>query len=235
MAEVLFEAVEASRCFSHGGEEVWALIDASCRVLAGERIAVVGPSGCGKTTLLNLMAGLDEPTTGTVRWPALEPVSSLRPAHIAVVFQTISLILALNCLENVELPLLLAGNGSTARTKAKEALETLGIAELANHLPDELSGGQAQRVAMARAMAAAPDLLLADEPTGQLDRANSTLLLDRVLEWQSRSGAALLIATHDETVAQRMGQVWRMDHGRLAVMPQGGSDVLALDLGARAG
>jgi putative ABC transport system ATP-binding protein/lipoprotein-releasing system ATP-binding protein len=235
MTQTLFEAHDVSRCFAHGGEEVRALLHASCRVTAGERIAVVGPSGSGKSTLLSLMAGLDDPTSGTVQWPALGPASMLRPEHIAVVFQTVSLIPALTCLENVELPLVLAGAGKAARTKAQEALIMLGLAELADHLPDELSGGQAQRVAMARAIAGTPQLLLADEPTGQLDHDTGTLLLDQVLAWQRRSGAALVIATHDEAVARRMSQVWRMDHGRLAVTPQGESDAVALDLGARTG
>jgi putative ABC transport system ATP-binding protein len=238
MTQILFEAHDVSRCFAHGGEQVQALAHASCRVTAGERIAVVGPSGSGKSTLLNLMAGLDAPTTGTIRWPALGPASTLRPEHIAVVLQTVSLIPTLTALENVELPLLLAGAGKTARIKAEKALEMLGLSELADHLPDELSGGQAQRVAMARATAGTPQLLLADEPTGQLDHVTGTLLLDRVLEWQRRSGAALVIATHDEAVAGRMEQVWHMDHGHLAVPPQGGLDALdavALDRGARTG
>jgi putative ABC transport system ATP-binding protein/lipoprotein-releasing system ATP-binding protein len=235
MTEILFEADDVSRCFSVGDEKVWALVDASCRVTAGERIAVVGPSGCGKSTLLNLMAGLDEPTSGTLHWPSLGPLSNLRPQKLTMVFQTISLVPALTCLENVALPLLLAGNSSAAWAHAKEAMAILKIEDLASRIPNDLSGGQAQRVAMARAIAGAPRLILADEPTGQLDRATSAFLLDQVLKWQSRSGAALVIATHDESVAERMEHVWRMDHGHLDTMPQGVKDGSTLDLGSHTG
>jgi putative ABC transport system ATP-binding protein/lipoprotein-releasing system ATP-binding protein len=214
MPEILFEADHVSRSFANGAE-VRALVDASCRIGVGERIAIVGPSGSGKSTLLNLMAGLDQPTSGSVHWPALGEASELRPRHIAVVFQTISLMPALTTLENVELPLLLAGKHTTAITRAGEALAILGIESLADHLPEELSGGQAQRVAMARAIAAAPRLILADEPTGQLDRATSALMLDRIIDWAERSATTLVVATHDEAVAERMQHIWRMDHGRL--------------------
>jgi ABC-type lipoprotein export system ATPase subunit len=212
--EILFEADHASRSFANG-TEVRALVDACCHVVAGERIAIVGPSGSGKSTLLNLMAGLDDPTSGNVSWPALGRASQLRPRQVAVVFQTISLMPALTNLENVELPLLLAGEETTAETKAREALAVFGIEDLADHLPEELSGGQAQRVALARAIASSPRLVLADEPTGQLDRATSAAVLDHIVGWAEGSRAALVVATHDEAVADRMQRVWRMDHGRL--------------------
>jgi putative ABC transport system ATP-binding protein len=211
--ELLFEADHASRFFRNG-REVRALVEASCRVAAGELIAIVGPSGSGKSTLLNLMAGLDAPTGGSLRWPALGPASGLRPRHVALVFQTINLVQALTSLENVELPLRLAG-AEAATQRALKALAILGIDGLADRLPEELSGGQAQRVAVARAIAVEPRLILADEPTGQLDRAASALMLDRVIDWAERSGTALVVATHDEAVARRLQQVWRMDHGRL--------------------
>ena len=214
MTEILFEADHASRSFVNG-VEVRALVDACCRVGKGERIAIVGASGSGKSTLLNLMAGLDAPTSGVVSWPAIGPASELRPRHIGIVFQSMSLMPALTSLENVELPLLLAGERLRVKARAHEALSILDVDDLADHLPEELSGGQAQRVAMARAIAGAPRLLLADEPTGQLDHATGALLLDRVIAWAERSAAALVVATHDEAVASRMQRVWRMNHGRL--------------------
>jgi putative ABC transport system ATP-binding protein/lipoprotein-releasing system ATP-binding protein len=214
MPEILFEADHVSRSFGSAAG-VRALVDASCRVGTGEQIAIVGPSGSGKSTLLNLMAGLDHPTAGTVRWPVLGAPSDLRPRQIAVVFQTVSLIPALSSLENVELPLRLAGDGARAEARARAALAMLGIEGLAGHLPEELSGGQAQRVAMARAMAVNPRLVLADEPTGQLDRTTSAQMLDEILAWAERLAITLIVATHDQSVAQRLQRVWRMDHGRL--------------------
>jgi putative ABC transport system ATP-binding protein len=214
VAEILLEVEHGSRNFVNGAE-ARALVNASCCVAAGERIAVVGPSGSGKSTLLNLMAGLDQPTSGCVRWPALGPASELRPRSVGVVFQTISLMPALTCLENVELPLLLAGEVAAAEQRAGKALALLGIENLADQLPEDLSGGQAQRVAVARAIVGAPRLVIADEPTAQLDRATSAFVLDRLVAWSERVVSALVLATHDEAVAQRMQRVWRMDHGHL--------------------
>jgi predicted ABC-type transport system involved in lysophospholipase L1 biosynthesis ATPase subunit len=214
LTEILFEADHASRSFTNG-IHVGALVDASCQVIAGERIAIVGPSGSGKSTLLNLMAGLDQPSSGRIGWPALGPASALRPRQIAIVFQTISLIPSLTSLENVELPLLLAGHEEEAESSARAALGVFGIADLAGHLPEELSGGQAQRVALARAIVGSPRLVLADEPTGQLDRVTSAAVLDRIIAWAERSRSALVMATHDEADAERMQRIWRMDHGHL--------------------
>jgi|SRR5579875_2009728 len=219
--EILFEAEHVSRSFANG-TRVPALVNACCQVRAGERIAIIGPSGSGKSTLLNLMAELDQPSSGCVSWPALDRTSALRPRQIAIVFQTISLMPALTSLENIELPLLLIGAGSAAETRARAALAVFGIEDLADCLPEELSGGQAQRVALARAVASSPRLLLADEPTGQLDRATSAAVLDRILGWAEHSRAALVVAAHDETVAGRMQRIWRMDHGHLDTAGTGG-------------
>jgi putative ABC transport system ATP-binding protein/lipoprotein-releasing system ATP-binding protein len=214
LTEILFEADHASRSFTNG-IHVRALVDASCQVIAGERIAIVGPSGSGKSTLLNLMAGLDQPSSGRIGWPALGQASALRPRQIAIVFQTISLIPSLTSLENVELPLLLAGHEEEAESSARAALAVFGMTDLAGHLPEELSGGQAQRVALARAIVGSPRLVLADEPTGQLDRVTSAAVLDRIIAWAERSRSALVMATHDEADADRMQRIWRMDHGHL--------------------
>ena len=212
--EILVEADLASRSFTNG-THVRALVDASCQVIAGERIAIVGPSGSGKSTLLNLMAGLDRPSSGRIGWPALGPASALRPRQIAIVLQTISLIPSLTGLENVELPLLLAGHEEEAESSARAAMAVFGIGDLADHLPEELSGGQAQRVALARAIVGSPRLVLADEPTGQLDRVSSAAVLARIVAWAERSRSALVMTTHDEAVAGRMQRIWRMDHGHL--------------------
>lgn len=215
--ETLVEARGVGRVYQRGTTRVVALASATCRVEPGDRIAVVGPSGSGKSTLLHLLGGLDEPTNGNLAWPALGPRETLRPAQVAYVFQAPSLLPALSVVENVELPLLLGDSeASAARAAALEALGQLSIAELADRLPEELSGGQAQRVALARALAVRPRLLLADEPTGQLDHATARLALEALLASIDPTGSALVVATHDATVASRMAKVWRMRHGTLA-------------------
>jgi putative ABC transport system ATP-binding protein len=193
-----------------------ALRTATCTVHRGQRVALVGPSGSGKSTLLHLMAELDRPTTGSVDWPGL-PGSprSMPPGVVAVVFQAPSLIPTLDVVENVALPLVLGGTDSgEARHRAVRALERIGLGELGPRLPDELSGGQAQRVAVARALAGRPRLVLADEPTGQLDRATSAELISALLRVLQPS-SALVVATHDPVVANQLDQRWVLDDGRL--------------------
>jgi len=224
--EPLVDVLRAGRDFSQAGRRVYALRPATCRVLPGELIALVGPSGSGKSTLLHLVAGLDRPSSGSIAWPALGPGDALRPGKLAFVPQMLSLITSLNVVENVELPLLLGesagGEGvGSERAAALAALDRLGLAALAERLPEELSGGQAQRVAMARAIAGNPRLLLADEPTGQLDQANAAALLDALLAFAGRHGTALVVATHDAGVADRLDKVWHMAHGQLDVSAVG--------------
>jgi predicted ABC-type transport system involved in lysophospholipase L1 biosynthesis ATPase subunit len=216
MHDILVETEGVARSFARGGKIVAALQPATCRVRAGDKVALVGPSGSGKSTLLHLMAGLDLPSAGEIRWPLLGGRDTLRPGKIAIVFQSPCLMPPLSVVENVALPLVLNGGGGDARAAAMAALARVGLADLADKLPEELSGGQGQRVAMARAMAARPQLLLADEPTGQLDQATGRALIDCLLEWLADSRTALVVATHDVTIAERMEQFWRLDHGRLS-------------------
>jgi putative ABC transport system ATP-binding protein/lipoprotein-releasing system ATP-binding protein len=216
MAEVLARCQGVARTFGSGAVATVALQGVSCCVRQGDRIAATGPSGSGKSTLLHLLAGLDTPTAGTVSWPALGGRSCLRPGPVAVVFQAPSLLAPLDVVENVALPLLLAGVGpAEAGARASDALNALGLDALAAKLPEELSGGQAQRVAVARALASRPRLLLADEPTGQLDHANATSVIDALLAAAEADGAALVVTTHDERVAARLPLRWRLDDGRL--------------------
>lgn len=217
MDESLVEAIAVSRRFRQGDAELEALKPATFTIHAGDRIALVGPSGSGKSTLLHLIGDLDSPSTGTLRWPALGPRGTLRPQRIGLVFQAPSLIPTLSAVENVELPLRLVAGMATPRETALHALASVGIVAVADHLPDELSGGQAQRVALARALALRPRLILADEPTGQLDQATAQQAMDAL--WQALAGtdAALVVSTHDPAVAQRFERTWRMDRGRLGV------------------
>ncbi|MEA2185002.1 MAG: hypothetical protein QOK16_13 [Solirubrobacteraceae bacterium] len=206
----------AARTYGSGATATVALQPTDLTIDERARIALVGPSGSGKSTLLHLMAGLDEPTIGSVTWPALGSRSQLRPGPVAVIFQGPSLLAPLTVLENVALPLVLGGaTDAAARSQASEALERLGLAALTDKLPEEISGGQAQRVAVARALAGSPRLILADEPTGQLDRESGAAVVEVLLAAAEHATAALVVATHDPTVAAALPLLWRMDSGRL--------------------
>jgi putative ABC transport system ATP-binding protein/lipoprotein-releasing system ATP-binding protein len=214
----LARCLGAGRTYGSGAAATVALQPADCEVLPGARIALVGPSGSGKSTLLHLLAGLDAPTVGTVDWPALGTLDQLRPGPIAVVFQGPSLLPPLTVLENVALPLVLDGiTNADARQRAHEALALLSLDDLADKLPEEISGGQAQRVAVARAVVGEPQLILADEPTGQLDRANGAGIIDVLLAAADHAEAALVVATHDPTVAACLATRWEAHSGRLEI------------------
>ena len=223
MSTLLVQGNQLTRTFGAGPAAVAAVRSAAFQLRAGDRVALVGPSGSGKSTLLHLLAGLDTPTEGTIGWPGLggHP-RTLRAGLVAVVFQGPSLLPALDVVENVAFPLLLAGVAPVeAERQATAALGALGLSRLGRQLPDELSGGQAQRVAVARALAGKPRLLLADEPTGQLDHETAGPVVELLLAAADAADAALLVTTHDETVAARMSQRWEMDDGHL-VSPLGG-------------
>lgn len=210
--EPVVECLGVARTYGRGPSAVVAVHGAFAIVRRGDRIAVTGPSGSGKSTLLHLMAGLDTPTAGVVSRPGAQTVG--------VVFQGPSLLTELNARENVALPVLLAGIDNTAaRRRADSALSTLGIGHLGDKLPAEMSTGQAQRVAVARALAARPRLILADEPTGQLDHVTADQVVTVLIEAADALDAALVVATHDEAVAARMSQRWRMIDGRLFIDP----------------
>ena len=204
-------------------EDRWVLRDLDLTVAAGERVALLGPSGCGKTTLLNLLGGLDRPEEGEVLFQG-EVLSTAVPARLAqlrrealgTVFQFFHLIPTLNARENVELPLQLLGRPRLeAAARSMELLEAVGLADRAQAWPRELSGGEMQRVAVARALAARPALLLADEPTGNLDSASGARVLDLLAELTEKAGAALVMVTHAEAAAAICHRVIRMKDGRI--------------------
>jgi ABC-type lipoprotein export system ATPase subunit len=206
---------DVSRVFGTGPGAVVAVQGTSCVIDAGSRVAVIGPSGSGKSTLLHLLAGLEQPTVGSVTWPGLLPEPE-RAFQIGVVFQSPSLVPALTVAENIALPLVLGGTpDQESQTRAAEALAAVGMDDLAGKLPEELSGGQGQRVAVARVLARRPRLVLADEPTGQLDRATGQHLIGVLLATAHQIGAALVVSTHDRAVADHLDTHWYMYEGRL--------------------
>ena len=214
--DVLVRCDQVARTFGSGRSAVVAVSGVTCEIQSADRLALMGPSGSGKSTLLHLWAGLDEPTRGSVTWPAIGARDQLRPGPIGVVFQSPSLLAPLDVLENVALPLLLAGEQpDAARRKGREALERLDLASLAAKLPEEISGGQAQRVAVARVLAGRPRLILADEPTGQLDHVVGGLVIDALIDAALVSGAALVISTHDPRIGERLRPAWHMRDGHL--------------------
>lgn len=212
----LIRCRDVGRTFGVGRSAVTAVRRASFTIAPNDRIALMGPSGSGKSTLLHLLAQLEKPTSGEITGALSTPRQGPRPDSIGLVFQSPSLIPALDTLENVALPLVLAGaRDPEARAAAHEALKLLDLGWLERRLPEELSGGQAQRVAIARVMACRPRLILADEPTGQLDHRTGQAVLRVLLDIARTLGAAVLIATHDPLIAAQLDEVWQMEHGTL--------------------
>ncbi len=194
-----------------------ALKGVSCVIKARDRIAVMGASGSGKSTLMHIMAGLDNPTKGIISWPDLGNKEMLRPGNIGFLPQQNSLFSSLNVIENIELPLLF--NGCMAENAHKLSLDILSHMELdivAEKMPSELSGGQSQRVAFARTVATKPKLILADEPTGQLDHKSAKKLFD-FIEYYTPTESAVIITTHDPLIARRMDKIWKMSYGKLEI------------------
>jgi ABC-type lipoprotein export system ATPase subunit len=208
-------ARELSRTYGRGMTSVVAVHGASCQVFAGQQVALVGPSGSGKSTLLHLRAGLDTPSTGDVSWPGLGgPPAALPAGTLGLVFQGPSLLPDLTIAENVALPVILAGRGDTeAADLAAGLLAELGLDDLGPKLPEEISGGQAQRVAVARALIGQPRLILADEPTGQLDHTSAATVIALLIGQAHRLGAALIVSTHDPLIAGLLTTCWTMTDG----------------------
>lgn len=209
------------KTFRGGSERLTVLDGVDLTIGAGEFVAIVGPSGSGKSTLLGLLAGLERPSAGSVRLDgeALEDLDEdglalLRRRKIGFVFQSFQLIENLTAEENVLLPLELIGSASP-RERTRDLLVRLGIDARRKHYPSELSGGEQQRVAIARAFASGPALLLADEPTGNLDRENGRRVLDLLVGLRDEEHATLVLVTHDPDIAARAGRQIRLDAGRV--------------------
>ncbi|MPY30545.1 ATP-binding cassette domain-containing protein [Streptomyces adustus] len=209
--DALVTCTDAALTFGRDAQAVVAVHGANLTIRAGDRLAVVGSSGSGKSSLLHLIAGLEQATTGSVT-----RATDVERSDIGLVFQNDSLIPALNVAENAALPLILAGHPEKeAQQAALTALDQVGVRHLADRLPEEISGGQAQRVAVARVLTQAPRLILADEPTGRLDHASGGRVLDALLAAADLTRAALVVTTHDPSVAARLARRRTMRDGRL--------------------
>ncbi len=214
--DYVVEAEAVSRRFGN----LDALLPTTLRVRTGERLAIMGPSGCGKSTLLNLLGALDRPTSGRVVFSGKaltygdREVTELHRHGVGFIFQGFALIASLTAIENVELTLVARGEDARNRLKtAARLLQDVGLEHAGSRYPEELSGGQRQRVAIARALAHQPRLLLADEPTGNLDQANSEAITELLSAAARDTGSALVVVTHDPTVAMRMDRVLHMRDG----------------------
>jgi putative ABC transport system ATP-binding protein len=212
-----------SYALEHDRLEVLSGVDLD--IADGETVAIIGPSGSGKTTLLLLLAGLEQPQDGSIRLDGLplqemdaDALADLRRDRLGIVFQSFHLVPSLTALGNVALPLEIAGHDD-ALERARQMLRRVGLAERQRHYPSQLSGGEQQRVAIARALVHSPGLLLADEPTGNLDLKTGALIIDILFELNQATGSTLVLVTHDEVIARRCQRVLRLQQGKLIADP----------------
>lgn len=225
----LIECRGLSRTYRRGSEEITPLDDLDLDIDAGRFVALMGPSGSGKTTLLNLLAGIDRPTAGSLVIDGREvhrlsggALARWRAESVGYVFQLYNLVPVLTAYENVELPLLLHGLSRKERhRRVAAALEVVGIADRRDHRPNQLSGGQEQRVAIARAIVTDPTIILADEPTGDLDRESATMVMDLLSRLHRELGRTIVMVTHDPKTTEWCDTVLQIEKGRLVEAPVG--------------
>ena len=227
MGSLIVEAKGLSKDYTRGRTKIRVLNGVSIEILEGEFVALMGPSGSGKSTLLNLIGGLDTPTDGSLR-VADEEIGRLsqgrlakwRSQNVGFIFQLYNLIPVLSAWRNVELPLLLTSLGGAERRKRAElALDLVGLGERKDHFPNQLSGGQEQRVAIARAIVTDPRLLLADEPTGDLDRTTGDEILELLRRLNVEQGKTIVMVTHDAHAARQADRTLYLDSGRIVERP----------------
>jgi lipoprotein-releasing system ATP-binding protein len=219
----MLEVTEVSKSFATAGSDLPVLHRVSFTLEPGRRLAVMGPSGSGKSTLLAILGGIDEPTAGSVRLDGVDPFAgdaaaraAFRNRRIGFVFQEHHLLAGCTALDNVLVPALAAGRVPRETiARGRRLLERVGLAGRLDHRPGELSGGERQRVAVARALVLAPRLVLADEPTGQLDSRSAADVADLLLDLTAESGGMLVVVTHAASLAERIGGVRRLVDGRL--------------------
>ncbi|WP_375549092.1 ABC transporter ATP-binding protein [Oceanicaulis alexandrii] len=222
MTDVLYELTNLSKRYTRGKESVAIFEDLTMTINRGDFIAIMGPSGSGKTTLLNLLGGIDKPSGGQVVCNGLRidnlsqaKLAKWRSSHVGFIFQFYNLMPTLTAAQNVELPLLLTNlSGKERKRRVQTALEVVKLAERAKHRPRQLSGGQQQRVAIARALVADPDVLLCDEPTGDLDRTTADEILETLQLLNSELGKTIVMVTHDPAAAKYARRELHLDKGR---------------------
>lgn len=225
LSDIALQTIELRREYRVGRETIAALGGVDILIRKGEFVAVMGPSGCGKSTLLNLLGGLDQPTKGKVLLDERdlsgyceEGLASLRREKMGFIFQRHDLFPVLTARENVEFPMLLNKTPQKERSsRAEELLELVGLSKKSENLPDELSGGEQQRVGIARALANAAQILLADEPTGNLDSATAVEIIDVLMKLAQARDLTLVMVTHDPDVAARADRILQLKDGRLVV------------------
>jgi len=232
----MIELKDIVKTYQMGKVEVQALRGLSCRIEKGQMVAIMGPSGCGKSTLLNVIGCLDVPTYGSYLLEGAEvsmlsdsQLAEIRNKKIGFVFQSFNLLRRTSALANVELPLLY-GNGGNSRKRALEALERVGMGPRAAHKPTELSGGEQQRVAIARALVNNPAIILADEPTGNLDSQSSHEIIAIIEELNRQDGITVVLVTHDQEIAAHTQRIISLKDGRIIdeqSTPQGGAGALS--------
>ena len=223
----LLTADHVSRSYTTGDATVHAVADVSLALEPGDFVALVGPSGCGKSTLLHLCGAMDRPTSGAVRLETTDLASlgdddltRVRRERVGFVFQFFNLLPTLTLIENVQLPLLLAGQrATTVEPEARRLLDRVGLGHRLRHYPRQLSGGELQRGAVARALVHRPALLIADEPTGNLDSENGRRVLDLLVELNRETGVTMILATHAPEIAAAATRVIRMRDGRIEGKP----------------
>lgn len=220
MAQAVIQTANLKKIYTMGLVEVHALAGVSFKIYKGEVVAIMGPSGSGKSTLMNLLGCLDRPTSGRYVLDGEEvstldddDLAGIRNRKVGFVFQSFNLLSRQTALANVELPMRYAGVITDRRTRAMKALQSVGLSDRVNHRPTELSGGQQQRVAIARALVNNPAILMADEPTGNLDSRSGKEIMQLLLDLNKTSGTTLIIVTHDPTVAEQTQRVIRLRDG----------------------
>ena len=222
MTDLVVDARDVTKVYTMGEVEVHALRGLTMSIKQGEVIAIMGPSGSGKSTLMNIMGCLDRPTEGdyildgeSVADLNDDQLADIRNRKVGFIFQSFNLLPRATALANVELPLRYAHNGKNRRQRARAALEAVDLADRMTHRPNELSGGQQQRVAIARAIVNEPSIVMADEPTGNLDTASGDAIMELLLNLNKESGTTLIIVTHDPEIAEQTQRIVRILDGKV--------------------
>lgn len=216
----MLEIKNLNKSFWQGSKQIDVLKDLSFSISKGEKVAILGQSGSGKSTLLSLLAGIDRPDSGSMVFENREienlderELTKLRSEKIGIIFQQFHLLPHLNAFENVSLPLEIQGRSNDEL--ARKALENVGLGHRMEHFPSQLSGGEKQRVAIARSMVVQPELLLADEPSGSLDEDTGDSVMDLIFSLVDKENKALILVTHNKFLAEKCQKVYRLEHGAL--------------------